>query len=201
MKKPVAPSSLDIHAAIMDFSVDYSTRTIYLFGDIDFDSSMNVVVALSIMDREEGPITLMLNTAGGHVESGYAIYDAIKMCQNHVTMVGLGSVMSMGAIIMQACDRRLMAPNARFMIHTGHADGGGALDSDKLISMGLEIQAMREQFVDILAERSGRSKRKVKTLLLKETYLSAKEACAMGFADGILAAPVKNELETELVEQ
>lgn len=171
----------------LSMAVDHQTRTIFLFGGIDDDAAYRFAVAMHILDADRNqPITVQLNSPGGVIEAGYAIYDTIKLAKNFVQIVGSGSVMSMAAIIMQAGDLRLMTPNARMMIHTGSVGFDGGLDSDKFISIGDEMKGVREHFIDILAERTELSRAKIEQMVLKETYLSAEEAKKLGFIDGMV---------------
>lgn len=184
---------------ILSSSADHAARKIYLFGEIDDHTACRLVISLSVMDGEDEPITIFLNTPGGQIEAGYAIYDAIRLCNSHITVVGLGSVMSMGAIIMQAADTRLMAPRARFMVHTGNVNFDGEVDTDKLISIGKESDRNRDIFIEILSERSGMSRKRVQDMVVRETYLSAAEALEAGFIDGILTEQRKNSAPVEKI--
>ncbi len=183
---------------ILDTSADTANRHIYLFGPIDDEEAYGAVASLLTMGMEsDDRITLLMYTGGGSIEAGYAIFDAIKMISAPVTCIVLGAAMSMGAIVLQAADQRIMAPHARMMIHTGSVDVHGALDSDKTIALGRELEDIRERFLDVLAERATLPRHKIKQLLLQETYFSAAEALEHGFIDGIAAAITKNKTLTK----
>lgn len=184
-------SQIERTGHILSTTADYAARRIYLFGDIEDNAAYRLTVALHIMDATPGEIQLFLNTGGGHIESGFAIYDAIRFCRNPVTVIGFGAVMSMGAIIMQAGDTRLMAPYARMMIHTGNVGLGDDVDSDKLISIGHELEGIRERFISLLQERSGLSIGTITAMVKNETYFSAHEAVQNGLADGVVLMPEK----------
>jgi ATP-dependent Clp protease protease subunit len=186
---------------ILQTSADYPARKIFLFGDIDDESAYRTVVALNLMDTSDGDITILMHTCGGHVESGWAIFDAVRACKNPVTIVGYGAVMSMGAVIMQAADLRLMAPRCRMMFHTGNVSMPGEQDSDKLISVGEEIAGIRGRFIELFAERSHLNESQVRELLLAETYFSAEEARVHGFIDGVLVLPEKKTRATEKLKR
>lgn len=190
-------SQIERTSQILQTSADYAARKIFLFGEIDDDTAHRSVVALNVMDASPGDITMLLHTCGGHVESGWAIFDAIRACKNPVTIVGYGAVMSMGAIIMQAADLRLMAPRARMMFHTGSVSMPDHQDSDKLISVGVEIAGIRERYIELFTARSHLEEEKVRELLLAETYFSAEEARVHGFIDGVLVLPEKKSRATE----
>lgn len=116
-----------------EYGIDIGSRTIYL-GDASYndDSEGNgvdylvadkFIKALHILDSKapagDKPITVIQNTLGGSWFDGMAMFGAIKACNNHVTFKMLGPCMSMGSIIPQAADHRLIDPNATFMMHYG----------------------------------------------------------------------------------
>lgn len=172
---------------VLEVRADMDSRHVYLFGAVDDEAAFRTVATLMTMDSESHePITLLLLTAGGGIEAGYAIYDAIKMITSPVTAIVLGGAMSMGAIILQAADQRLMTPHARMMIHTGSVTISGEIDSDKMISLGRELSETREAFIGVLGERADISATKIRKLLLKESYFSAHQALANGFIDGVV---------------
>lgn len=116
-----------------DYNLDIPGRTIWM-GSIGEDENGSeagtdhnmaelAVKGLYILDRaapsDDKPITILMSNPGGSVMDGMTIFDAIENCVNHVKIIGLGKVMSMGAVIMQAADERVMAPGAVFMMHMG----------------------------------------------------------------------------------
>jgi ATP-dependent protease ClpP protease subunit len=122
----------------MDNDIYLPTRTIYMgsanhYEDgeesgVDYIMAERVIKGLHILDtydaearRGEKPITIIMNNPGGDVIHGMAIYDAIKNCKNHVTIKVSGHAMSMGSIILQAADERVMTVNSKIMIHYGTA--------------------------------------------------------------------------------
>jgi len=121
----------------MDNDIYLPTRTIYIGSTsadengesgVDFLMAERVVKTLHILDtydvdarNGEKPISILTNNVGGDVNHGMAIFDAISSCKNHITMKVYGHAMSMGSIILQAADKRLMTKNSRIMIHYGYA--------------------------------------------------------------------------------
>ena len=121
----------------MDNHIYLPTRTIYMGSmsssddegesDTDYHMAETVVKALHILDNQdavsmkgEKPINVIMNNIGGEVYHGMAIYDAISNCKNHVTIRVYGHAMSMGSIILQAADQRIMTRHSRIMIHYGN---------------------------------------------------------------------------------
>jgi ATP-dependent protease ClpP protease subunit len=114
-----------------DLNVDMDHRTIYMgSAGYTYDESETGVDHLmaeffikgmhALEVKNKKPITILMNNPGGDWYHGMAIYDAIKCSQCHCTIRVYGHAMSMGSIILQAADRRIMMPNSRFMIHYGY---------------------------------------------------------------------------------
>lgn len=119
----------------MDNDIYLPTRTIYMGSSIYLDDvesgtdhmmAETVIKALHILDNQdvaskkgEKPISIIMNNVGGDEYHGMAIYDAIYNCKNHITIRVHGHAMSMGSIILQAADTRVMTPNSKIMIHYG----------------------------------------------------------------------------------
>lgn len=115
-----------------EHSVDMSSKTLYL-GSITYDwdggetgvdhaMAEYAVKGLHVLDKTkpEQPLTILMNNPGGDWYHGMGIFDAIKACSSHVVIKVFGHAMSMGSIILQAGDERILAPNSRFMIHFGY---------------------------------------------------------------------------------
>lgn len=127
--------SLDL-PAWFDRNVEPTTRTIYL-GSIasynsEFDTSIADVSAelfikgLHVLEAKNSkPITILMNSPGGDWYHGMAIYDAIKCSPCKITIRVYGHAMSMGSVILQAADHRIMMPRSRFMIHYGYEERSG----------------------------------------------------------------------------
>jgi ATP-dependent protease ClpP protease subunit len=117
----------------MDNDIYIPTRTIYMGSSsyleddsesgTDHNMAESMVKALHILDSQASsgnkPITIIMNNIGGDEYHGMAIFDAIENCKNHVTIKIYGHAMSMGSVILQAADHRMMSRNSRIMIHYG----------------------------------------------------------------------------------
>jgi len=113
-----------------DNNIDIPGRTIYIGSvhehdgyesGVDAFMAESVIKAMHILNsKTSDPITILMNNPGGDVFHGLAIYDAIKTTKSHCTIKVYGHAMSMGSIILQAADTRIMMPNSRFMIHYGY---------------------------------------------------------------------------------
>ncbi len=186
-----------------DYEVYIPTRTIYMgsvendqeVGESGTDGAMaeRVIKALHILDSSapagDKPITIIMNNPGGDEYHGMAIYDAIKGCNNHVTVIVYGHAMSMGSIILQAADERVMAPNARMMIHYGT---WGIHDHPKIVykwaEEGKKFDSWMEQLylAKIRVKHPTYPLKKVQAMCNFDTFLTPEEAVNLGLADRVL---------------
>lgn len=112
-----------------DYGIHVETKTIYMGSEeyvddqesgTDHKMAENMIKALHVLNlTPDKPIKIIMNNLGGNWTDGMAIYDAIKASPCHVTIEVMGQAMSMGSIILQAADERIMHPNATMMIHDG----------------------------------------------------------------------------------
>lgn len=182
-----------------DYDVSVSTRTIYM-GSVSIDEDGNdsgvdakmserVLKALHLMDQSEGDITIIMNNPGGDWGHGMAIFDAIRERRNHITIKVYGYVMSMGSIILQAADERVLSKNASFMMHYGY--NGASFDHALTNARWAEdhkktYKLMEDIYLEKIKERHPRfTRKKVKDLLSFDTILTAKETVDLGLADKV----------------
>lgn len=178
------------------------TRTIYFGGqpyDEDFVTSQTVaqlIKNLHILEHtENAPISIILNTVGGSWEDGIGVYDLIRSLNSHVTIIGIGKVYSMGGIILQAADKRVLTENTYIMLHDGYESYDG---DPKNIERWIEVsKAVRLKMYDIFWQKM---KIKNKNLRLKDveaicaidTILNSEESVKLGLADEIIRGINKN---------
>lgn len=179
-----------------DKNIYLPTRTIYFGGqyyDEDVVTSQTVsqlIKNLHILEhREIAPISILLNTVGGSWEDGIAVYDVIKSLKSVVTIIGMGKVYSMGSIILQSADKRLLMENTYVMIH----DGTEGYEGDpKMIERWMHVsKEVRLKMYDIYWQRMKKNKKKLKfsdveTLCAVDTIYNANEAVKVGLADKII---------------
>lgn len=163
-----------------------------LEGESGTDSQMaeRIIKGLAILDQKEGDITIIMNNVGGDHYHGMAIFDAIKACKNHVTIKVFGHAFSMGSIILQAADIRILAPHSRVMIHYG-TDGGSmnGKDFQAKAKEGERLDVLVEDiYLDKIQEKQPQFTRAdLKAILTVDTYMSPEEALNLGLADEILS--------------
>jgi ATP-dependent Clp endopeptidase proteolytic subunit ClpP len=189
-----------------EYDISLPTRTIYMGsvhvdmeeGESGTDASMaeRVIKNLHVLEtittqaeQGEKPITIIMNNIGGDEYHGLAIFDAIKLCRNHIDIKVFGHAMSMGSIILQAADRRVMSPNSRMMIHYGTwGYEGDAITSEKWSEEGKRFNTwMEDLYLSKLREKDPKFRRdRLKRMLTNDTFFNAEEAVKIGLADEIL---------------
>jgi ATP-dependent Clp protease, protease subunit len=159
----------------------FKSRFVLVFGEID-DKLAHATCRrlLALSEESEAPITMLISSPGGHVESGDAIFDLIRFVRAPVTTVGTGWVASAGAHIFLAPpkERRLCLPNTRFMIHQP-AGGAGGQATDIAIQ-AKEIIKARERLARVVATQTGQPYEKVAADMERDYWMSAEEAIAYG---------------------
>lgn len=184
-RRPYA-SEDDALSTILMNGADVTRRRLYLCGEIEETSAYRLIVALQTIDETDGPITLVMNTCGGLCEEGFAIYDTIKFARNDVYIVGFGQVASMGTIIMQAGDKRLLSTECDFMIHDVLVTSTDGMSLQQVNTLNKNLQRMQDRGNRILSAGSGQGLNQIKGWCREETTFSAQEAVQAGFADSIL---------------
>ena len=163
-------------------------RIIFLGTEIDDDVANSVVAQLLLLDSEnsEKDIMLYINSPGGVITAGMAIYDTMNLIKSDVSTICLGEAASMGAFLLSAGTKgkRMALPSARIMIH--QPLGGAQGQATDIELEAKEILRMKEMLIGIMAENSGQPYDKVKEDCERDHYLSAAEACQYGLIDKVV---------------
>ena len=162
---------------------------VFLVGEITPDTSNNLIQKLMYLDSKDlGEITLYINSPGGEVISGLAVYDYIKIMKSPVRTVTIGDAASMGAIIFLAGEKREMLPHTRILIHDpsyGHLDVSGKKPHE--IQRGVDsLNKVRETLADIIADKTGKDIDEIYKITAEDNYFTAEEAIDFGLATSIL---------------
>lgn len=165
-------------------------RKIFLWGAVEDASARDVTEKLLFLEATAPgePITFYINTPGGSITAGMAIFDTIKLISSPVTVIVTGMAASMGSILLSAPakGRRLLYPHARVMIHQplimGHFQGP-AVD---IHIQAQEMERTRAELNRILADASGQPIEKIEKDTDRDFYMTAEEAIAYGLADAIV---------------
>ena len=165
----------------------FKSRTLIISGEVNQQLAAQVISQLLAMDVDsDKPITIYINSQGGHVESGDTIHDIIRYIKSPVRMVGTGWVASAGALIYVAAplERRFCLPNTRFLLHQP-AGGVGGQASDIEIE-AREIIAMRERLNRVFARETGQPLEKIEDDTRRNFWLSAEGAKDYGLVGKII---------------
>ena len=176
------------------------SNVIYIYcaiGDADM-TAKTFIAELNAFDEQDA-ITVRINSPGGSVFEGLAIYNALKAHKGDVTVMIDGIALSMASGIAMAGDEVVMAENALMMIHNPSSGAHGEVsDLERAIKM---LHSAKEALVIGYTEKSGLDNERVEDIMSAETWLTAKEAVALGLADrvgGELAVAANYELPTNL---
>ncbi len=166
----------------------FHARQIIISSDISQKLAERVTAQLLAMAAADAdkPITLFLNSQGGHVEAGDTIHDMIRFVKPPVRIVGTGWVASAGALIYVSVPlaQRFCLPNTRFLLHQP-AGGAGGTAADIAIE-AREIVKMRERLNAIFARETGQSVAKIEEDTHRNFWLGAEEAKAYGLVGTII---------------
>jgi ATP-dependent Clp protease protease subunit len=165
----------------------FKSRTIMLFGEISMKVAEATVAQMLAMSVEgDEPIRLIINSPGGHVESGDTIHDMIRFVKPEVQVIGTGWVASAGAHIYLSAkkENRFCLPNTRFMIHQPLGGAGGRA-SDIAIE-AKEIIKMRRRINETIARGTGQPVERVEKDTDRNFWMSAEEAKDYGIVNRII---------------
>ena len=163
-------------------------RVVFLVGPIE-DHTANLVVAQMLYLESENPdkdIHLYVNTPGGTVNSGLAIYDTMQFIRPDVSTVCIGQAASMGAVILAggAADKRFALPHSRVMIHQPW--GGFQGQATDIDIHAREILEMRERLNQILSRHTGRELEVVKEDTERDNFMGGDQAVKYGIIDKVI---------------
>jgi ATP-dependent Clp protease protease subunit len=177
------------------FSMLLRNRIIFVGTQIN-DQVANVIVAqLLYLSNEdsEAPITMYVNSPGGHVYPGLAIYDTMQMVPNPISTVAVGATASFGTILLTAGTKgqRYALPHATIHIH--QPLGGASGQASDIEIQAREILRLKERLNLILSTHTGQDLETIERDTNRDFYLDAKSAAEYGLVDQVLVPPKKNE--------
>jgi ATP-dependent Clp protease, protease subunit len=165
------------------------SRTILLFGEINMKVAREITQQLLVLAADsDDDITLIINSPGGHVESGDTIFDMIRYVKPRVKVLGTGWVASAGALIYvaTATENRYSLPNTRFLLH--QPMGGARGQATDIAIEAEEILKMRRRLNETLARQTGQSLQKIEEDTDRNFWMSAEQAQAYGLVGHIVAS-------------
>lgn len=162
-------------------------RKVFLWGQVDDHSAKHVIDRLMYLDMQSNQeIQLIINSPGGYVTSGFAIYDTIKSLKSPVSTVCSGLAASMGSILLSAGakGRRFIQAHAQVMIH--QPSGGARGQASNIEIQAREIIKTRELSARILADNCGQDFEKVMKDFDRDYWMNAEESLAYSIVDAMI---------------
>lgn len=176
--------SYDIYSRLLE------DRIIFLTGEIDDNVADLVVAQLIYLEGKDSTkdISLYINSPGGSVSAGFAIYDTMNYIKCDVSTICMGQAASMAAVLL-ACGapgKRYALPNSRVMIH--QPSGGAQGQQTEIEIAAKEILYCRDRLNQILADHTGQSLETIHKDTERDNFMSAQDACAYGIVDQVVAS-------------
>ena len=180
--------SYDIYSRLL------KERVVFLVGQVE-DMMANLVVAqlLFLEAENDKDISLYINSPGGSVTAGMAIYDTMQFIRPKVSTLCIGQAASMGAVLLAAGaeGKRFALPNARIMLH--QPSGGFQGQAHDIEIHTKEILRIRERLNDILVHHTGQSRERIEQDLDRDFFMSAEEAQTYHLVDAVISHRGENE--------
>ena len=172
------------------------SRTVVISQQVDAELTAKVLSQLVLLEQEghEEPVTVFINSPGGEIFSGFAIFDMLNFIACPVTTIVTGFAASMASILSMAADkgRRFAMPQAKIMIHQPLLMGYQGRASECEIQ-AREILKTRDHLVNLYSEQTGKSREEIKKALDRDNWFTAEEALEYGLLDKVVHS--RSELE------
>ena len=170
----------------------FQARVVMLTGEVNDMQARRVTERLFALAAENAePITFVISSPGGHVESGDTIHDVMRFCGPKVKAIGTGWVASAGVTIFLGADRenRVCLPNTRFLLH--QPSGGVRGQASDIQIEAEEIVKMRQRMNRLIARESGQTYEKIVKDTQRNFWMSAEEGVAYGLASRIVSSAIE----------
>jgi ATP-dependent Clp protease protease subunit len=165
----------------------FKARTLIISGEINHLVAANAIAQLIAMSTEsEDPISMFINSPGGHVESGDTVHDVVRFIKPRVRMIGTGWVASAGALIYIGAplEDRYCLPNTRFLLH--QPSGGGSGSASDIEIEAREILKMRERINRLFSRETGQTLARIEDDTRRNFWLDAEHAKEYGLVGKII---------------
>ena len=163
------------------------TRTILLSGEVNKKLAEKVIRELLILEAENNePIKIFIDSPGGDVDAGYAIFDMIRFIKPEVYIIGMGLVASAGALILLAApkERRIGLPNSHYLIHQPLSGIRGVATEIEIHAR--EIEKTRKKINKLIADETGKNIKQIEKDTDRDYWMNAAEAAEYGLISGII---------------
>lgn len=165
-------------------------RIIWLEGEVRDDNSNRIVKQLQVLSAEdpEKDITMYINSPGGSVSAGMAIYDAMMLIPNDVATVAMGLAASMGQFLLcaGAAGKRSATPNTRIMMHQPLGGIGGTASDIKI--QAEQMLMLKKRLAELIAKHSGQSLETIESDSDRDRWFAAEEAKEYGLIDHVITS-------------
>lgn len=176
------------YSALNITDVLLNKRKVFITDEITPELCNEVIQQLMVLDEEsQDEITVYINSPGGSVNDGLAVYDTIRMLNSPVNTVCMGLAASMGAILFLSGEKRFILPRSEIMIHDP-SYGGGKYTGQKPHEIQQQLDSLmkkRDILCEIISERTGNSLEEVCKRTASDSFFNAKEAIDFGLATDI----------------
>ena len=165
------------------------TRSLFLCGEINKDSADKLIKDLVVLESEsDEPVRIFINSPGGDVDAGFAIYDMVRFVSCPVIMVGMGLVASAAALVLLSVpsDRRVGLPNSSYLIHQPLSEMRG--NATEIEIHAQQLEKMKDKLNRIISEATGVSLDKVTLDTDRDHWLDAGEAISYGLISKVIAS-------------
>lgn len=167
-------------------------RRIFLSDAVDSDSAKDIIRKLWYLDHQAPgkPILFVINSPGGSVDSGFAIWDQIKLLQSPVITLVTGLAASMGSLLslVSGKGKRLATVNSRIMIHQPLIGGVIRGQATDLEIQAKEMLKTRSQIVDVYVDATGKDRKAIEKAIDRDNWMTAEEAKQFGLIDHIVTS-------------
>lgn len=169
---------------LFERGIDPHTRRLYLTGEINAESTDKFIKGLHMLERKaDSPIEVWINSEGGSVLDGLAIYEAMRLSPCTIETVGTGLVASMANFVFLGGEVRMMTPLCEFMVHPTSLELNGSLPDIRIDTK--RVNQMEKQMLDIYTERTSKRRQFWKGIQ-RNRYFSAGECLAMGICHSVM---------------
>lgn len=167
-----------------------ANREVELCGPVDAGSCAVLIRSLLHLQQEDAqaPIRMFINSPGGEVQSGLALYDVMQALNCPVNTICLGMAASMAALIFVSGARREMLPHSRVMIHDPLISGGAGGSALSVKARADDLMRIRDITGEVLSRHTGMPLDRVFGLTAQDTYFEAEDAIEAGLADAVIAS-------------
>lgn len=161
-------------------------RIVFLQGVVEEHMSNHICAQLLLLESQDSkaPINIYVNSPGGSVVHGMAIYDVMQYIKSPITTIVMGQAASMGSLLAMAGDKRLITPNSRHMIH--QPLGGASGQATEVEIQYRELQRWKDVLTKIYVKHTGHSFEKLVSDMDRDNFMTAEEALNYNLADTIV---------------